>query len=76
MHLSQLITWSYFFHISFEVITDNKKGVLKWGNPPDLLGFWSSGELTEISMAVHFFRRDCGSLKPTLLMSRLLTFKF
>jgi len=27
-------------------------------------------------MAVHFFRRDCGSLKPTLLMSRLLTFKF
>lgn len=43
---------------------------------PGLLGFWSSGELMETSMAVHFLRRDCGSLNPTLPISGLFTFKF
>lgn len=30
----------------------------------------------ETSMAVHFLRRDCGSLNPTLPISGLFTFKF
>lgn len=32
--------------------------------------------LIETSIAVHFFRRDCGSLNPTLPISGLFTFKF